>query len=229
MAKSGKNYSANRAKVDSEKKYPLAEAVDLLKSFTTAKFDESVDVAVRLGVDPRHADQMIRGAVVLPHGSGKSARVVVFAKGEKELEAREAGADFTGAEDLAKKISDGWLDFDKVIATPDMMGVVGKLGRVLGPRGLMPNPKVGTVTFDVARAVSEIKAGKVEFRVEKAGIIQVSVGRISFSAENLLENINSMVETLNRLKPSSSKGNYFRGFTLASTMSPGIRIDINSL
>ncbi len=229
MAKSGKNYSANRAKVDSEKKYPLAEAVDLLKSFTTAKFDESVDVAVRLGVDPRHADQMIRGAVVLPHGSGKSARVVVFAKGEKELEAREAGADFTGADDLAKKISDGWLDFDKVIATPDMMGVVGKLGRVLGPRGLMPNPKVGTVTFDVARAVSEIKAGKVEFRVEKAGIIQVSVGRISFSAENLLENIMSMVETLNRLKPSSSKGNYFRGFTLASTMSPGIRIDINSL
>ncbi len=229
MAKSGKNYSANRAKVDSEKKYPLAEAVDLLKSFMTAKFDESVDVAVRLGVDPRHADQMIRGAVVLPHGSGKSARVVVFAKGEKELEAREAGADFTGADDLAKKISDGWLDFDKVIATPDMMGVVGKLGRVLGPRGLMPNPKVGTVTFDVARAVSEIKAGKVEFRVEKAGIIQVSVGRISFSAENLLENIMSMVETLNRLKPSSSKGNYFRGFTLASTMSPGIRIDINSL
>jgi len=229
MAKSGKNYSANRAKVDSEKKYSLAEAVDLLKSFTTAKFDESVDVAVRLGVDPRHADQMIRGAVVLPHGSGKSARVVVFAKGEKELEAREAGADFTGADDLAKKISDGWLDFDKVIATPDMMGVVGKLGRVLGPRGLMPNPKVGTVTFDVARAVSEIKAGKVEFRVEKAGIIQVSVGRISFSAENLLENIMSMVETLNRLKPSSSKGNYFRGFTLASTMSPGIRIDINSL
>ncbi|MCD6269060.1 MAG: 50S ribosomal protein L1 [Deltaproteobacteria bacterium] len=229
MAKSGKNYSANRAKVDSEKKYPLAEAVELLKSFTTAKFDESVDIAVRLGVDPRHADQMIRGAVVLPHGSGKSARVVVFAKGEKELEAREAGADFTGADDLAKKISDGWLDFDKVIATPDMMGVVGKLGRVLGPRGLMPNPKVGTVTFDVARAVSEIKAGKVEFRVEKAGIIQVSVGRISFSAENLLENIMSMVETLNRLKPSSSKGNYFRGFTLASTMSPGIRIDINSL
>ena len=229
MAKSGKNYSANRAKVDSEKKYPLAEAVELLKSFTSAKFDESVDIAVRLGVDPRHADQMVRGAVLLPHGSGKSARIVVFAKGEKELEAKEAGADFVGADDLAKKIADGWLDFDKAIATPDMMGVVGKLGRVLGPRGLMPNPKVGTVTFDVARAVNEIKAGKVEFRVEKAGIVQVTVGRISFSAENLLENIRSMVDTLNRLKPSSSKGNYMRSFSLASTMSPGIRIDLNSL
>jgi large subunit ribosomal protein L1 len=172
---------------------------------------------------------MVRGAVLLPHGSGKSARIVVFAKGEKELEAKEAGADFVGADDLAKKIADGWLDFDKAIATPDMMGVVGKLGRVLGPRGLMPNPKVGTVTFDVARAVNEIKAGKVEFRVEKAGIVHVTVGRISFSAENLLENIKSMIETLNRLKPSSSKGNYMRSFSLASTMSPGIRIDLNSL
>ncbi len=229
MAKSGKNYSANRAKVDSEKKYPLAEAVDLLKSFTTAKFDESVDIAVRLGVDPRHADQMVRGALVLPNGSGKSARIVVFAKGEKELEAREAGADFVGADDLAKKIADGWLDFDKAIATPDMMGVVGKLGRVLGPRGLMPNPKVGTVTFDIARAVNEIKAGKVEFRVEKAGIVHVTVGRLSFSAEKLLENINSLVEALNRMKPSSAKGNYYRSFSLASTMSPGIRVDLNSL
>lgn len=229
MGKSGKNYNANRAKVDSEKKYPLAEAIDLLKSFTTAKFDESVDVAVRLGVDPRHADQMVRGAVVLPHGSGKSSIIVVFAKGEKEIEARDAGADFVGADDLAKKISDGWLGFDKAIATPDMMGVVGKLGRVLGPRGLMPNPKVGTVTFDIARAVSEIKAGKVEFRVEKAGIVQVPVGRLSFSAEKLLENVESIVEALNRLKPSSSKGNYMRGFTLASTMGPGIRIDTSSL
>ncbi len=229
MAKSGKNYSANRAKVDSEKKYPLAEAVDLLKSFSPAKFDESVDIAVRLGVDPRHADQMVRGAVMLPNGSGKSARIVVFAKGEKELEAREAGADFVGADDLAKKIADGWLDFDKAIATPDMMGVVGKLGRVLGPRGLMPNPKVGTVTFDIGRAVNEIKAGKVEFRVEKAGIVHVTVGRMSFGAEKLLENIKAMIETLNRLKPSSAKGNYFRGFTLASTMSPGIRVDLNSL
>jgi len=229
MAKSGKNYSANRAKVDSDRKYPLAEAVDILKSFTTAKFDESVDIAVRLGVDPRHADQMVRGAQMLPNGSGKSARIVVFAKGEKEIEARDAGADFVGADDLAKKISDGWLDFDKAIATPDMMGVVGKLGRVLGPRGLMPNPKVGTVTFDIARAVQEIKAGKVEFRVEKAGIVQVPVGRLSFSAEKLLENIIAMVEALNKLKPASSKGNYMRGFTLSSTMSPGIRIDLNSL
>lgn len=229
MAKSGKNYSANRAKVDPDRKYSLGEAVDLLKSFTTAKFDESVDLAVRLGVDPRHADQMVRGAEMLPNGSGKSARIVVFAKGEKEIEARDAGADFVGADDLAKKISDGWLDFDKAIATPDMMGVVGKLGRVLGPRGLMPNPKVGTVTFDIARAVQEIKAGKVEFRVEKSGIVHVPVGRLSFSAEKLFENISAMVETLNKLKPSSSKGNYMRGLTLASTMSPGIRVDLNSL
>ena len=229
MAKSGKNYLANRAKVDSEKKYTLTEALELLKSFATKKFDESVDVSVRLGVDPRHADQMVRGAVVLPHGTGKSARVVVFAKGEKEIEARDAGADFVGGDDLAKKISDGWLDFDKAVAAPDMMGVVGKLGRVLGPRGLMPNPKVGTVTFDLARAVKDIKAGKVDFRVEKAGIVHAPVGRISFSAEKLHENISTLVETLNRLKPASSKGNYMRGFTLSTTMGPGIRIDISSL
>ncbi len=229
MAKNGKNYLANRAKVDSEKKYSLVEAVELLKSFASKKFDEGVDVAVRLGVDPRHADQMVRGAVVLPHGTGKSARVVVFAKGEKELEARDAGADFVGGDELAKKITDGWLDFDKAVATPDMMGVVGKLGRVLGPRGLMPNPKVGTVTFEVARAVKEIKAGKVDFRVEKAGIVHAPVGRISFSAEKLQENITTLIETLNRLKPASSKGNYMRGFTLSSTMGPGIRIDVNSL
>ena len=229
MAKSGKNYLANRAKVDSEKKYPLAEAVELLKSLASKKFDESVDVAVRLGVDPRHADQMVRGAVVLPHGTGKSARVIVFAKGEKELEARDAGADFVGGDDLAKKINEGWLDFDKAVATPDMMGVVGKLGRVLGPRGLMPNPKVGTVTFDLARAVKDIKAGKVDFRVEKAGIVHAPVGRISFTAEKLNENITTLIETLNRLKPASSKGNYMRGFTLSTTMGPGIRIDLSSL
>ncbi len=228
MAKSGKNYLANRAKVDSEKKYTLTEALELLKSFASKKFDESVDVSVRLGVDPRHADQMVRGAVVLPHGTGKSARVVVFAKGEKEIEARDAGADFVGGDDLAKKISDGWLDFDKAVATPDMMGVVGKLGRVLGPRGLMPNPKVGTVTFDLARAVKDIKAGKVDFRVEKAGIVHAPVGRISFSAEKLHENISTLIETLNRLKPASSKGNYMRGFTLSTTMGPGIRIDLSS-
>ena len=229
MAKHGKNYLANRSKVDSDKKYSLTEAVALLKSLASKKFDESVDVAVRLGVDPRHADQMVRGAVVLPHGTGKSAKVIVFAKGEKELEAREAGADVVGGDDLAKKITEGWLDFDKAVATPDMMGVVGKLGRVLGPRGLMPNPKVGTVTFDLARAIKDIKAGKVDFRVEKAGIVQAPVGRISFSAEKLEENITTLIETLNRLKPASSKGNYMRGFTLSSTMGPGIRIDVNSL
>ena len=185
MAKHGKNYLANRSKVDSDKKYSLKEAVELLKSLAPKKYDEGVDVAVRLGVDPRHADQMVRGAVVLPHGTGKSAKVVVFAKGEKEIEARDAGADFVGGDDLAKKITDGWLDFDKAVATPDMMGVVGKLGRVLGPRGLMPNPKVGTVTFDLARAIKDIKAGKVDFRVEKAGIVHAPVGRLSFSAENL--------------------------------------------
>ena len=229
MAKHGKNYLANRTKVDSDKKYSLTEAVALLKSLASKKFDESVDVAVRLGVDPRHADQMVRGAVVLPHGTGKSAKVIVFAKGEKEIEARDAGADFVGGDDLAKKINEGWLDFDKAVATPDMMGVVGKLGRVLGPRGLMPNPKVGTVTFDLARAIKDIKAGKVDFRVEKAGIVHAPVGRISFTAENLEENITALIETLNRMKPASSKGNYMRGFTLSSTMGPGIRIDVNSL
>ncbi len=229
MAKHGKKYLANREKVDSQKKYSLTEAIDLLKSMELAKFDESLDVAVRLGVDPRHADQMVRGAVVLPHGTGKSVRVLVFAKGEKEMEAKEAGADFVGGDDMAKKITDGWLDFDKAVATPDMMGVVGKLGRILGPRGLMPNPKVGTVTFDIARAVRDIKAGKVDFRVEKAGIIHAPVGRISFSAEQLIENVSTLVETLNRLKPASSKGNYMRGFALSTTMGPAVRVDISSL
>ena len=229
MAKHGKKYLANREKVDSQKKYSLTEAIELLKSMELAKFDESLDVAVRLGVDPRHADQMVRGAVVLPHGTGKSVRVLVFAKGEKEMEAKEAGADFVGGDDMAKKITDGWLDFDKAVATPDMMGVVGKLGRILGPRGLMPNPKVGTVTFDIARAVRDIKAGKVDFRVEKAGIIHAPVGRISFSAEQLIENVSTLVETLNRLKPASSKGNYMRGFALSTTMGPAVRVDISSL
>jgi large subunit ribosomal protein L1 len=229
MAKHGKRYLANREKIDSQKKYSLDEAVELLKSLEQSKFDESLDVAVRLGVDPRHADQMVRGAVVLPHGTGKSAKVLVFAKGEKEIEAKEAGADFVGGDDLAKKITEGWLDFDKAVATPDMMGVVGKLGRILGPRGLMPNPKVGTVTFDIARAVRDIKAGKVDFRVEKAGIIHAPVGRISFSSEQLKENIATLVETLNRRKPASSKGNYMRGFALSTTMGPAVRIDVSSL
>jgi large subunit ribosomal protein L1 len=229
MAKHGKKYLANREKIDSQKKYGLKEAIELLKSFEMAKFDEGLDVAIRLGVDPRHADQMVRGAVVLPHGTGKSARVVVFAKGEKELEAKEAGADFVGGDDLAKKISEGWLDFDKAVATPDMMGVVGKLGRILGPRGLMPNPKVGTVTFDIARAVKDIKAGKVDFRVEKAGIVHAPVGRVSFSNEQLEENIVTLVDTLNRMKPASSKGTYMRGFALSTTMGPALRIDLATL
>ncbi|MBN2808666.1 MAG: 50S ribosomal protein L1 [Deltaproteobacteria bacterium] len=229
MSKSGKIYLADRAKVDSTKKYTLAEAIELMKSMALRKFDESVDVAVRLGVDPRHADQMVRGAVVLPHGTGKSARVIVFAKGEKEIEARDAGADFVGGDDLAKKITEGWLDFDKAVATPDMMGVVGKLGRVLGPRGLMPNPKLGTVTFDIARAVQDIKAGKIDFRVEKAGIIHAPVGRVSFTGQSIMENIAALIETLVRMKPASSKGNYLRGFTLSSTMGPGIRVDLSSL
>lgn len=229
MAKHGKKYLANREKIDSQKKYGLKEAIELLKSFEMAKFDEGLDVAIRLGVDPRHADQMVRGAVVLPHGTGKSARVVVFAKGEKELEAKEAGADFVGGDDLAKKISEGWLDFDKAVATPDMMGVVGKLGRILGPRGLMPNPKVGTVTFDIARAVKDIKAGKVDFRVEKAGIVHAPVGRVSFSNEQLEENIVTLVDTLNRMKPASSKGTYMRSFALSTTMGPALRIDLATL
>ena len=197
----------------------------MVKARATAKFDETVDVSVNLGVDPRHADQMVRGAVVLPHGTGKSKTVVVFAKGDKEAEAKEAGADFVGGMDLAEKILGGWLDFDATIATPDMVGVGGRLGRVLGPRGLMPNPKVGTVTFDVAKAVSEMKAGRVEFRVEKAGIIHAPIGKASFSAENLSANLDSLLETLNRLRPTASKGTYIRRITISSTMGPGVRVD----
>ena len=197
----------------------------LVKSMTTTKFDASVDVAVRLGVDPRHADQMVRGAVVLPHGLGKTVRVVVFASGEKEKEAREAGADFVGADDLVQKISEGWFEFDKVIATPDMMGKVGRLGRVLGPRGLMPNPKVGTVTTDVARAIQETKAGRVEFRVERAGIIHAPIGRASFDADKLADNFNALLEVLVKLKPATTKGTYVKSVTVSSTMSPGVKID----
>ena len=228
MAKKGKKYLANRAKVEPLKKYPLMDGLSLVKELAPANFDESVDIAIRLGVDPRQADQNVRGAVLLPHGTGKKVRVVVFAKGEKEKEARDAGADEVGAEELAKKISDGWLDFDKAVATPDLMGVVGKLGRVLGPRGLMPNPKVGTVTFDIGKAVQDIKAGKVDFRVEKAGIIHASVGKTSFDVEKLGENIRSLVELLDRMKPSSSKGIYMKTMTVSSTMSPGVDIDIAS-
>ena len=221
-----KRFRNAAAKVDPAKAYPIAEAIGLLKDLDGAKFDESVDLAISLGVDPRQADQMVRGAVVLPHGLGKSARVLVFAKGEKEHEARAAGADFVGAEDMAQKIkNENWLDFDRVIATPDMMGVVGRLGRILGPRGIMPNPKLGTVTMDVANAVREQKAGKVEYRVDKTVIIHVPVGKRSFSAEQLVANASALIDVVMRAKPASSKGTYVKKITLSSTMSPWIRID----
>ncbi len=226
MPTRGKKYRDSIKLVDRQKRYDdIQEAMKLVKSMTTTKFDASVDVAVRLGVDPRHADQMVRGAVVLPHGLGKTVRVVVFASGEKEKEAREAGADFVGADDLVQKISEGWFEFDKVIATPDMMGKVGRLGRVLGPRGLMPNPKVGTVTTDVARAIQETKAGRVEFRVERAGIIHAPIGRASFDADKLADNFNALLEVLVKLKPASTKGTYVKSVTVSSTMSPGVKID----
>jgi large subunit ribosomal protein L1 len=226
MPDHGKKYVAARNLVDRAKRYDLAEALALVKQIHPAKFDETVEVAVRLGVDPRHADQMVRGSVVMPYGIGKVARVVVFAKGEKEKEAREAGADFVGAEDLVAKIQqEGWLEFDRAVATPDMMNVVGRLGRILGPRGLMPNPKSGTVTFEVGRVVQEIKAGKVDFRVDKAGIIHAPVGKVSFSDEALIENARAIIDALIRMKPASSKGQYIRGIALSSTMGPGIKVD----
>jgi large subunit ribosomal protein L1 len=226
MAKRGKKYRQAKEKIESTRRYSLEEAIDLTLATNYAAFDESVDIALRLGVDPRHADQMVRGAVVLPHGTGREVRVLVFAKGEKEKEAQDAGADFVGAEDLAERIQkEGWLEFDKAIATPDLMSVVGKLGRILGPRGLMPNPKVGTVTFDVARAVQEVKAGKVDFRVDKAGVLHVPVGKTSFGREKLFENVRALLETVVRLKPASSKGVYIRGVALSSTMGPGIKVD----
>ena len=213
------------AKVDAEKRYKIDEAVDLVKSAAYAKFDESVDLAVRLGVNPKHADQMVRGALVLPHGTGKSVRVAVFARGEKEKEALDAGAEFAGGDDLAKKVQEGMLDFDVCIATPDMMGTVGKLGRILGPRGLMPNPKVGTVTADVGRAVREAKDGKVEYRVDKAGVVHCRIGRISFDQQKLTNNALALVRELVAKKPSTAKGVYMRSITLSSTMGPGVRID----
>ncbi|MBA2848508.1 50S ribosomal protein L1 [Thermosulfuriphilus ammonigenes] len=225
MASKGKKYQEAKAKVDRTKKYSFEEAVKLALETAYAKFDESVDVAVNLGVDPRQADQMIRGSVVLPHGTGKSPRVAVFAKGEKAKEAEEAGADVVGAEDLIKKIQEGWLEFDKAVATPDMMPLVGRIGKILGPRGLMPNAKTGTVTFDVAKAVKEIKGGKVDFRVDKGGVIHAPVGRVSFGPEKILENLAAFFETLLRLKPASAKGQYIKGITISTTMGPGIKID----
>jgi large subunit ribosomal protein L1 len=225
MAKTGKKLNTALATVDRNKSYSLKEAITLVKAASFAKFDETVDLMVRLGVDPRHADQMVRGAVVLPNGLGKDVRVLVFAKGEKEKEARDAGADFVGAEDLVAKIQEGWFDFDTAIATPDMMGVVGKIGKLLGPRGLMPNPKVGTVTFDVGRAVKESKSGKVEFRVEKAGIIHAPVGKVSFDDQKLEENILAIYDALIKAKPAAAKGTYVRKISLSSTMGPGVRCD----
>ena len=225
MTNRGKKYSEARNKVDRSKRYELEEGVKVLLETPYAKFDEGVDMAIRLGVDPKKPDQMVRGTVVLPNGIGKKVRVLAFAKGPKEKEAQDAGADYVGAEDLVEKIGQGWLDFDKAIATPDMMGIVSKLGKILGPRGLMPNPKVGTVTFDVGKAVKEIKAGKVEFKVEKAGIVHVPVGKASFGFDRLFENVKALLEVILRVKPPTSKGIYLRSITLSSTMGPGVKID----
>jgi len=225
MVRRGKRILAAKAKVEPVKRYTLKEASEMVVSMAGAKFDETVDAAVRLGVNPAHADQMVRGSVVLPNGLGKSVRVLVFAKGEKEKEALDAGADLVGNDEVIEKIKGGWFEFDRVIATPDMMGAVGKIGKILGPRGLMPNPKVGTVTFEVGNAVKELKAGKVEFRVEKAGIVHSPVGKVSFGAEKLQENVQALLETIIKLKPSSSKGIYIKSISLSSTMGAGVRID----
>jgi len=231
MAKVGKKYAAALKQIDREKRYSLAEGFDLLpKLKISSKFDETVDLAVRLGVDPKHADQMVRGAVNLPHGTGKSVRIVVFAKGDKAKEAQEAGANYVGAEDLVAKIqTENWLDFDAAVATPDMMGLIGKIARILGPRGLMPNPKVGTVTTDVTKAVRELKGGRVEFRVEKSGIVHAPIGKVSFGAEKLRENARALIELLVKLKPSSAKGQYMKSIGLSTTMGPGLKLDINEV
>lgn len=221
----GKKYKEAAKQIDNGKLYDPAEAVELVKKTATARFDETVEAAVRLGVDPKHADQMVRGAVVLPHGTGKTARVLVFAKGEKAKEAEEAGADIVGAEDVIARIQEGWLDFDVAVATPDMMGMVGKLGKILGPKGLMPNPKTGTVTFEVRNAVREIKAGKIEYRVDKAGIIHAPIGKVSFDTAKLVENFHALMEALIKARPAAAKGQYVRSVTLSSTMGPGVRVN----
>jgi large subunit ribosomal protein L1 len=225
----GKKFKAAAAKVDRVRRYKIDEAMKLVKETAVRKFDESVDAAINLGVDPKHADQVVRGAVVLPHGMGKTVKVAVFAKGDKAREAQEAGADLVGAEDLAARIQEGFMDFDKVIAAPDMMGVVGRLGKILGPRGLMPNPKVGTVTQDLARAVKEQKAGKVEFRVEKAGIVHVPFGKASFPAEKLKENFNAIMEIIFKGRPQTAKGVYLKNVTVSTTMGPGIKLDTQEI
>lgn len=230
MARRGKKYIEAKKKVDRTRRYDLREAVQMLPELSYANFDETVDLAVRLGVDPRKPDQMVRGSVVLPHGTGKRVKVLVFAKGEKEKEAREAGADYVGAEELVEKIQkEGWLDFDRAVATPDMMKVVSRLGKILGPRGLMPSAKVGTVTFDVAKAVKEIKGGRVEYKVDKAGNLHVPVGKVSFGPDKLLENIMTVLDSIIRAKPATSKGTYLKGIALSTTMGPGIKVDPNSI
>jgi len=225
MPKRGKKYTEARKKVDSQQRHGLSEAVETAIGLSYAKFDETVDIAVRLGVDPRHADQMVRGTVVLPNGLGKEVKVLVFAKGEKEKEAVDANADFVGNDDLIEKIKEGWFGFDKAVATPDMMGAVGKIGKLLGPRGLMPNAKTGTVTFDVSKAVNELKAGKIDFRVEKAGIVHAPLGKVSFGTEKLVQNLSAFLETIIRLKPAASKGTYIKGIAVSTTMGPGIKVD----
>ncbi len=228
MPKRGKKYLEARKNLGQERK-SVSDAVQVAIDSSYTKFDETVDIAVRLGVDPRHADQMVRGTVVLPNGIGKEVKVLVFAKGEKESEAQEAGADFVGNDELIAKIKGGWFGFDKAVATPDIMGTVGKIGKLLGPRGLMPNAKTGTVTFDVARAVNELKAGKIDFRVEKAGIVHAPMGKVSFGAEKLVQNLTAFLETIMRLKPTSSKGIYLKTLAISTTMGPGIRIDTSSI
>jgi large subunit ribosomal protein L1 len=228
MARHGKKYLAAAKLVDAERRYEIAEACELLPQVSITKFDATVEAHLRLGIDPRHADQLVRGTVVLPHGTGRSLRVIVFAQGEKAQEALRAGADEVGGEDIVKKIDDGWFDFDVAIATPDMMGMVGRLGKKLGPRGLMPNPKSGTVTFDIERAVSEIKSGRIEFKVDRAGIVHAPVGRASFTPDQLQANVATLVDAVNRAKPTGAKGTYMKTLTLAPTMGPGVRVDIPS-
>ncbi|PIF02837.1 MAG: 50S ribosomal protein L1 [Desulfococcus sp.] len=229
MPKRGKKYREAKTRIASPETVPFADAVRQALEASYARFDETLDIAVKLGVDPRHADQMVRGTVVLPNGIGKDVRVLVFARGEKEKEASDAGADYVGGDDLVAKIKEGWFDFDKAVATPDMMGVVGKIGRILGPRGLMPNAKTGTVTFDVARAVNELKAGKIDFRVEKAGIVHAPMGKKSFGPEKLVENIVAFLETVIRLKPAASKGTYMKSIAVSTTMGPGVRVDMGTI
>lgn len=224
----GKKYTEAKNLIEPGKRYPLKDAMEIVEKtaqIEASKFDQTVDAAIRLGVNPKHADQMVRGSVVLPNGLGKSVRVLVFAKGEKQKEAQDAGADYAGSDELVEKIKEGWMEFDRVIATPDLMGTVGKLGKVLGPRGLMPNPKVGTVTFEVGKAVKEQKAGKVEFRVEKAGIVHSPIGKVSFGTDKLLENVVALLETIVKLKPASSKGTYLKSISLSTTMGPGVKVD----